>query len=97
MVRALLEHKASGVKTECGASPPRERERLFVDNLLVRIHSTIEMIWWTILAPREFESPLAGSLISTFLVPRERQTTLASSRGGVAPHSVLTSVDAQRT
>jgi hypothetical protein len=31
-----------------------ERE-LFVDNLLVRIHFIIEMIWWTGLAPWEFE------------------------------------------
>jgi len=40
----------------------------FIDNLLVRIHSMIEMIWWTGLAPREFEFPFPGSLVSTFLV-----------------------------
>ena len=41
-------------------------EREFViDNLLVRIHFTIEMIWWTGLAPWEFEFPFPGSLIST--------------------------------
>ena len=33
-----------------------ERERdFFIDNLLVRIHVIIEMIWWTGLAPLEFE------------------------------------------
>jgi len=30
-----------------------ERE-FFIDNLLVRIHFIIEMIWWTGLAPWEF-------------------------------------------
>ena len=32
-----------------------------------RIHFIIEMIWWTGLAPWEFEFPFPGSLISTFL------------------------------
>ena len=32
----------------------KERE-LLIDNLLVRIHFIIEMIWWTGLAPWEFE------------------------------------------
>ena len=41
----------------------RERE-LFFDNLLDQIHSMIEMIWWTGLAPWEFEFPFSGSLIS---------------------------------
>ena len=31
-----------------------ERE-FFIDNLLVRIHFIVEMIWWTGLAPWEFE------------------------------------------
>ena len=39
-----------------------------IDNLLVRIHFIIEMIWWTGLAPWEFEFLVSGSLISTFLV-----------------------------
>ena len=43
-----------------------ERE-FFIDNLLVRIHFIIVMIWWTGLAPWEFESPFPGSLASTFL------------------------------
>ena len=42
----------------------------FIDNLLVRIHFIIEMIWWTGLAPLEFEFPFPGSLISTFLGSR---------------------------
>ena len=43
-----------------------ERE-LFIDNLLVRIHVIIVMIWWTGLAPWEFEFHFPGSLTSTFL------------------------------
>ena len=42
-----------------------ERE-FFIENLLVRIHFIIEMIWWTGLAPLEFEFPFPGSLTSTF-------------------------------
>ena len=34
--------------------PPRERD-FFIDNLLVRILFIIEMIWWTGLAPWDFE------------------------------------------
>ena len=44
----------------------QERE-FFIDNLLVRVHLIIEMIWWNGLAPWEFESPFSGSLTSTFL------------------------------
>ena len=52
------------------ARPDRERE-FFIDNLLVQIHFIIETIWWPGLAPREFEFPFSGSLISTFLRERE--------------------------
>jgi hypothetical protein len=38
------------------ADPCRERD-FFIDNLLVRIHVIIVMIWWTGLAPWEFEYP----------------------------------------
>ena len=38
----------------------------FIDNLLVRIHFIIELIWWTGLAPWEIEFPFPGGLISTF-------------------------------
>jgi len=41
-----------------------EREFL-IDNLLVRIHFAIVIIWWTGLAPWEVESSFPGSLIST--------------------------------
>ena len=44
------------------ASHSVERE-YFIDNLLVRIHFVVEMIWWTGLAPWEFEFPFPGSLI----------------------------------
>ena len=46
---------------------PVERE-FFIDNLLVRIHFIIKMIWWTGLAPWECKFPFPGSLISTFLL-----------------------------
>ena len=36
---------------------------------MVRIHFVIEMIWWTGLAPWEFEFPFPGSLTSTFHLP----------------------------
>ena len=38
----------------------------FIDNVMVRIHFIIEMIWWTGLAPWQFEFPFPGSLISAF-------------------------------
>ena len=41
----------------------------FIDNILVRIHFIIEMIWWTGLAPWEFEFLFPGSFMSTFLYP----------------------------
>ena len=47
----------------------------FIDNLLVRIHFIIEMIWWTVLAPWEFGFPFAGSLICLHGQP-------AGQRGG---------------
>ena len=43
----------------------------FIDNLQLRIHFIIEMIWWTGLAPWEFDLSFPGSLTSTFLF-RER-------------------------
>ena len=43
-------------------------EREFsIFNLLVRIHFIVGMIWWSGLAPWEFEFPFPGSLISTCL------------------------------
>jgi len=41
--------------------------KIFIDNLLVRIHFIIVMIRWTGLAPWEFEFLFPGSLTSTFL------------------------------
>ena len=38
---------------------------VFIDNLLVRIHFILEMIWWTGLVLWQFEFPFGGSLIST--------------------------------
>ena len=50
---------------------PCERRESFVDNLLVRIHSTVEIKWWTGLAPWEFGFSFSGSLAYTFQVPCE--------------------------
>jgi len=46
----------------------QSKREFFIDNLLVRIHFIIEMIWWTGLAPWESEFPFPGSLICTFPV-----------------------------
>jgi len=40
---------------------------LFIDNLLVRLLFIIETIWWTGLAPWNFEFPFPDGLTSTFL------------------------------
>ena len=48
-------------------------ERLFIDNLLVRVQFIIEMIWWTGLAPRVFEFTFPGGLLSTFLEVNQYQ------------------------
>ena len=57
---------------EVRACPSRESS--FIDNLLVRTHFVIVMIWWTGLASWEFEFPFPGSLISTFLVTPRHPT-----------------------
>ena len=44
-----------------------EESEFLIGSILVRIHFICEMIWWTGLAPWEFEFLLTGSLISTFL------------------------------
>ena len=48
------------------ARPLTQRE-FCIDNLPIRIHFIIGMIWWTGLAPWDFEFPFPGSLIPTFL------------------------------
>ena len=70
--------------------PYQDEREFFIDNLLVRIHVIIVMIWWTGLAPEEFEFPFPGSLTSTFLtragtchVCREEET-----RCGALDHDV---------
>ena len=44
-----------------------EEREFIIDKLLVRTHFIIGMIWWTGLAPWEFEFPFPGSLTSTFM------------------------------
>ena len=50
-----------------GETPDPKEAEFLIDNLLVRIHSIIEMIWWTGLAPWEFQFPFPGSFPSTSL------------------------------
>ena len=45
-----------------GCRPADGEREFFIENLLVRIHFIIEMIWWTGLAPWEFEFSFPGSL-----------------------------------
>ena len=52
-----------------GFTGSRGEREFFIDNILVRIHFIIDMIWWTGLAPWELEFPFPGSLTSTFLSP----------------------------
>ena len=49
------------------------QREFFIDNLLVRNHFSIVMIWWTGLAPWEFDFRFPGSLTSTFLGRHTRQ------------------------
>ena len=60
------------------------REKICIDILLVRIHFIIEMIWWTGLAPWEFEIPFPGSLVSTPLgcCKHTNHQQLLKSEGG---------------
>ena len=48
-------------------------KEFFIDNLLIRIHFMIEMIWWTSLAQWELEFPFPDSLIYTFLYTRPQK------------------------
>ena len=47
----------------------RERE-FFIDNLLVRNHFIIEVVWWTGLAPWECKFPFPGSLMWLHSTPQ---------------------------
>ena len=44
-----------------------EQRGFSIDNLPVRIHLIIEMIWWTGLAPWKFEFPFPGNRVSTWI------------------------------
>ena len=62
------EETVAVVKRALNAIGHESGEQSFIDNLLVRIHVIIEMIWSTGLAPWEFEFPFSGSPTLTFLV-----------------------------
>ena len=62
--------------TTLHGSQNRERE-FFIDNLLVRNHFFIEMIWWTGFALSEVEFLFTGSLVSTFLAHERHCRTFA--------------------
>ena len=61
-----------------GINPERD---FFIINLLVRIHLIVEMIWWTGLAPWEFEFPFPGinTRLSFSETPITSGTTLRSA------------------
>ena len=56
-----------------------QKERILIDNLLVRILIDTEMIWWTGLAPWEFEFPFPGSLIGGAGINHSSQTSAQQS------------------
>ena len=66
-----LRHLANDTLVRGGGWTGGAEKKFVMDNLLVRIHCIIEMIWWTGLSPREFEFPFPGSLTSTFLEREE--------------------------
>jgi hypothetical protein len=41
------------------------KREFFIDNLLLRIHSFFDMIWWTGLTPWEFELTFPSSFLGT--------------------------------
>ena len=45
---------------------PCPKRECLIGIILARVHFTIETIWWTGLAPWEFESPFPGTFASTF-------------------------------
>jgi len=51
----LIARAARYASSASSCSPLPEEREFFIDNLLVRIHFFIEMIWWTGLAPSEFD------------------------------------------
>jgi len=66
-VLAVAVSAIRGTSGNCVCPRGRSSEREFaIDNLMVRIHLIIEMIWWTGLALWEFKFPFPNSL-STLL------------------------------
>ena len=61
-------HQNGFLRSDAAPLTPCRERGFFIDNLLVRIHCIIKMIWWTGLAPWEFEFPFPGGLVSTFLM-----------------------------
>ena len=72
----------------------QERE-FFIDNLLVRIHSIIEMTW-TGLAPWEFEFPFPCSQISTFLCGVPNTALLDVIQAVIGGHVIKTRMEGCR-
>ena len=58
-MQELLElFAAAFCKGGCEAFRVAQEKEFLIDNLLVRVHFVIEMIWWTGLAPWEFKKSL---------------------------------------
>jgi len=81
------------LKREGAPLPTRERE-FFIDNLLVRIHFIIVMVWWTGLAPWEFEFPFPGSLTPYIYLPRSQ--VVSTQRANLPQHSHIRPRPSQR-
>ena len=69
-----------------------QKREFFIDNLLVRIHSTIVMIGWTGLAPWEFEFPFPRQWCAWALFRSRIDGMALVSLGGAAGHVLLCKV-----
>ena len=76
------------VKRGGGGKVRAPQREFFIDNLLVRIHCIIVLIWWTGIAPWEFEFPFPGGLTSTFL--RQEMASLNVDQAKVYGQDLLT-------
>ena len=69
-----------------GAYERPTKKEFFIDNRLVPIHFIFVMMWWTGLAPWEFEFSFPGSLISAFLWKAYKFTSLIRRRTFLGPY-----------
>ena len=82
---------AARMSDRVGEACRLQGKEFFMNNLLARIHFIIEMIWWTGLAPWEFEFPFPGILTSTLLTTESSRWS-RRSRGSGAVGSQYTTL-----